>query len=64
MNALLDLQAPGEGPPYIPCPGCTRLLYAGEECPVCTAIGRMRALWEERRGRGRFILRSQPKERP
>lgn len=45
------------------CSGCTSKLYPGETCPICAAFSRMRALWLKRKGRGKFIGKSQPKER-
>lgn len=48
-------------PPYIPCPGCTQLLYAGEDCRICHAIARMRRTWLARKGRRVFIEMTIPK---
>lgn len=42
-------------PPYIPCPGCTQLLYAGEDCRICQAIARMRRTWLARKGRRPYL---------
>lgn len=49
--------------PYIPCPGCTQLLYAGEECRICLAIARMRRTWLARKGRRVYLEMTSPSEK-
>lgn len=46
------------------CPGCERLLDAGETCPVCSTFARLRKLYHERRCVGSFINLSHPESRP